>query len=106
MLFSNHLPRIQSAKLDFSNHVSLEVSSSSSSSASAAGGAPSSGRPELAPNSIILIAIADQRIPVTVDHLAQALAQFGEVLKIVTFTKAGVFQVPFRGSSRVSSICF
>ncbi len=87
--------RGQSAKLDFSNHVSLEVSSSSSSSSSsAAGGASSSGRPELAPNSIILIAIADQRIPVTVDHLAQALAQFGEVLKIVTFTKAGVFQVP------------
>eukprot|EP00455_Lapot_gusevi_P016252 TRINITY_DN1833_c0_g1_i3.p1 TRINITY_DN1833_c0_g1~~TRINITY_DN1833_c0_g1_i3.p1 ORF type:complete len:402 (-),score=176.72 TRINITY_DN1833_c0_g1_i3:310-1515(-) len=67
-------------KIDFSQHQEIEVKESEHK------------KPEAATNTIIMVTITDTRIPVTVEHLYQAFAQFGEVLKIVTFNRNNSFQ--------------
>lgn len=59
------------------------------------------------PNTIIHLSVSDCRVPVTLDHIYQICKPYGQVLKIVTFTKENVFKVPnsIQGGGGIAMFC-
>lgn len=45
-----------------------------------------------AANSILIVTVLNTRVPVNLDHLHQIFKPYGDVLKIITFNKNGVFK--------------
>lgn len=69
-----------------------------------AGGAGVGEGGQQQPNHILLVSVKNTKVLVTIEHLHQIFKPFGDVLKIVTFNKAGTFKALVQMSNVESAI--
>ena len=56
------------------------------------GGGGGGGGTDQIPNHVLIVSILNARVPVTLENLHDVFKTFGEVKKIITFVKDGVFK--------------
>jgi polypyrimidine tract-binding protein 2 len=89
------LVRGREAYLQFSAHQQLTASSSAGGNASGGGGGGGASTSSIgAPNHVLLVTIDNTVYPINVDTLHAIFAKYGQIVKIVIFSKPG--QSPLR----------